>query len=336
MLILGIETSCDETSAAVVRSGREILSNVIHTQIPLHIPFGGVVPELASRSHVEKILPVTEEALKQAGVRKEELSAIAVTSGPGLVGPLLVGVSFAKALSFGLGIPLIGVHHLDGHIAANYLSFQELEPPFLALIISGGHSHFYDVQRFGEYTLLGGTRDDALGEAFDKVARVLGLPYPGGPHLEKLAKEGKPTIELPVTLLEEDSLDFSFSGIKSAVKVLSEKIDLEAERANLAASFQETVFSIVAEKIRRAAKQTGAKRIVIAGGVAANTRLREILDGLSIEALYPPLSVCTDNGAMIAAAGYYLFDQGKCSPLSLNAKANLSLSSTEDLWISCG
>ncbi len=336
MLILGIETSCDETAAAIVRNGREILSNVIYTQIPLHIPFGGVVPELASRNHVEKITPVVEEAFRQAGVKKEDIGAVAVTSGPGLVGPLIVGVSFAKALSFGLNVPLIGVHHLDGHIAANYLSFQDLEPPFLALILSGGHSHFYNVKSFGDYELLGATRDDALGEAFDKVARVLGLPYPGGPHLEKMALQGKPVHELPITLLEDDSLDFSFSGIKSAMKVLSEKVDLETERANLAASFQETVFSIVTEKIRRALKRTQEKRIVIAGGVAANQRLRELLDELPAEVLYPPLSICTDNGAMIASAGYYSFQQGKCSPLTLNAKANLSLSSTEDLWITCG
>lgn len=336
MLILGIETSCDETAAAIVRDGREILSNVIYTQIPLHAPFGGVVPELASRNHMEKISPVVEEAFRQAGVKKEAIDAVAVTSGPGLVGPLIVGVSFAKALSFSLGIPLIGVHHLDGHIAANYLSFSDLEPPFLALILSGGHSHFYNVKAFGDYELLGATRDDALGEAFDKVARMLDLPYPGGPHLEKLALEGKPSFELPVTLLEEGSLDFSFSGIKSAVKMLIDKIDLEKEKANVAASFQETVFSIVTEKIRRVLRLSEKKRIVIAGGVASNQRLRALLDELPAEVLYPPLSICTDNGAMIAAAGYYLYEQGKCSPLTLNARANLSLSSTEDLWITCG
>lgn len=326
MLILGIETSCDETAAALVEDGRHLLSSVIHSQIPIHRPYGGVVPEIASRSHVERIDAVVVETLERVGKSFSDLQGIAVTQGPGLIGPLLVGVSYAKGLTYGLNLPLIAVHHLDGHVAANYLAFPELKPPFLALILSGGHSHFYDVQDYGVYSCLGGTRDDALGEAFDKVARILGLPYPGGPQVEKLAKKGRATYSLPKTMLEKGSLDFSFSGIKSAVKNLVDKVQPEAkEKAHIAASFQDMVFTIVKEKIQEALVQTGHKKIVIAGGVASNERLRFLLEGIDAQVYFPPLSICTDNGAMIAAAGYYKLRRGEEAGLDLNAVAGLSL-----------
>ncbi|WP_459129512.1 tRNA (adenosine(37)-N6)-threonylcarbamoyltransferase complex transferase subunit TsaD [Guggenheimella bovis] len=326
-IILGIETSCDETAASVVKDGREILSNVVYSQIEIHKSFGGVVPEIASRKHVEKIEGVVEKALLESGVKKEDLSAIAVTVGPGLVGALLVGVSFAKAMSFALGKPLVPVHHLDGHIAANYLAFSELEPPFLALIVSGGHSHFYHVPSYGSYTLLGATRDDALGEAFDKVARLLGLPYPGGPELEKLAKKGTKDLGFPRPFLEDDSLDFSFSGLKSAIRQYIDKnpIESDEDRANIAYSFQEAALEVVIEKVRRALEKTKEKRIVIAGGVASNMSLRTKLDELGVDVRYPKLSFCTDNAAMIASAGYYLYQRGVTADLDVNATPNLPL-----------
>lgn len=325
--ILGIETSCDETAAAVVKDGREVLSSVIYSQIEIHKLYGGVVPEIASRKHVEKIREVVEKAVADSGMDKHALDAIAVTQGPGLVGPLLIGLSFAKAMSFALDKPLIGVHHLDGHICANYLAFAELEPPFLALILSGGHSHFYHVRDYAEYELLGSTRDDALGEAFDKVARVLDLPYPGGPHLEQLALQGKDRHLFPKALLEDSSLDFSFSGMKSAIRNHVQKHPLkdDEERADIAHSFQERAFDVVFEKIRRALEQTGERRIVIAGGVASNQRLRTRLQALNAEVLFPPLEYCTDNAAMIASSGYFLYKKGKRSELTLNAKPNLRL-----------
>lgn len=326
MLILGIETSCDETAAAIVEDGRKIHSSVLHSQIPIHRPYGGVVPEIASRSHVERIEGVVRECLAQAGKSLEDIDAIAVTQGPGLIGPLLVGLSYAKGLSYALKKPLIAVHHLDGHVASNYLAFPELEPPFLALILSGGHSHFYLVEDYGQYELLGGTRDDALGEAFDKVARILELPYPGGPEVEALAKKANIGFILPKTMLEKDSLDFSFSGIKSAVKNLSDKMEMgEEERSGLASSFQETTFSIVKDKLALAMEKTGQKKIVIAGGVASNMRLREVLEELDAKIYVPPLSICTDNGAMIAAAGYYKLLRKDYAGLDLNASANLDL-----------
>ena len=325
--ILGIETSCDETAAAVVESGRRVLSNIVYSQIPIHREYGGVVPEIASRKHVEVIRHVVETALEESGISAEELDGIAVTQGPGLVGPLLVGLSFAKAYSYGLDIPLLGVHHLDGHICANYLAFPDLEPPFLALIVSGGHSHFYHVRDYGDYQLLGGTRDDALGEAFDKVARMLDLPYPGGPEVEKLALQGEDRYDFPMALLEEDSLDFSFSGMKSAIRNHLQKHPAETlkDRADIAHSFQERAFDVVEEKIKRAIKQTEAKTLVIAGGVAANQRLRDRLSDLPVDLRFPPLKYCTDNAAMIASSGYYMLRDGKRSPLTLNAKPNLSL-----------
>lgn len=326
MLILGIETSCDETAASLVEDGRRVLSSIIHSQIDIHQPYGGVVPEIASRSHVERIDGVVARTLEEAGKSLEEIDGVAVTQGPGLIGPLLVGLNYAKGLSYALNKPLYGVHHLDGHVAANYLAFPDLEPPFLALILSGGHSHFYLTQDYGHYKHLGGTRDDALGEAFDKVARILGLAYPGGPQVELIAKKGQAVYPLPKSMLEKGSLDFSFSGIKSAVKNLADKLDLnEEEKANLAASFQETVFAIVRDKLLEALEQTGQSKIIIAGGVASNQRLREVLGDIPAELYIPPLSICTDNGAMIAAAGYYKALKEDIAPLSLNAKANLKL-----------
>ncbi len=321
--ILGIETSCDETSAAVVKDGRDVQSNIIYSQIPIHREFGGVVPEIASRNHIVKIQEIVDEAIRSAGIEKEDLDAIAVTMGPGLIGSLLVGVNYAKAFSYALGIPLIGVNHLDGHISSNYIAFKELKPPFIALIVSGGHTHFYRVEDYGNYEEIGRTRDDALGEAFDKVARVLDLPYPGGPEIEKLAKNGVNNIDFPTVLLEKDSLDFSFSGIKSNVINFSRNNTFKKE--DLACSFQECVFDIVKQKIIRASNQTGIKQIVVAGGVASNSRLREILDALDLDIKYPPLSLCTDNGAMIAASAYYKFLEKKYEDLTLNAVANFCL-----------
>lgn len=326
MLILGIETSCDETAAALVEDGRILHSSVLHSQIPIHIPFGGVVPEIASRSHVERIEGIVKRALSQGKKTLDDVDALAVTQGPGLIGPLLVGLNYAKGLSYALKKPLVAIHHLDGHVASNYLAFPELEPPFLALILSGGHSHFYEVEDYGVYRALGGTRDDALGEAFDKVARILGLPYPGGPQVELLARKGEKSFKLPKTMLEKDSLDFSFSGIKSAVKNLSDKLEMsDRQRADLACSFQEMVFEIVRDKLALAMEKTGRRKLVIAGGVASNMRLREVLSELDAQLFIPPLSICTDNGAMIAAAGYYKYLRGDFAPLELNAQANLPL-----------
>ncbi len=321
--ILGIETSCDETSAAVVKDGREVLSNVVYSQIPIHREFGGVVPEIASRNHILKIKEIVDKALEEAKIEKEALDAIAVTKGPGLVGSLLVGVNYAKAFSYSLGIPLIGVNHLDGHISSNYIAFKDLEPPFIALIVSGGHTHFYKVEEYGSYEAIGKTRDDALGEAFDKVARLMNLKYPGGPEIEKLALHGECNIKFPIVLLEKDSLDFSFSGIKSNVINYTRKNTFKKE--DLACSFQECVFEIIKQKVQRASDFTGMKKIVIAGGVASNKRLREVLDTLELEISYPPLSLCTDNGAMIASSAYYKFLQKNYEDLTLNAIPNFCL-----------
>lgn len=319
--ILGIETSCDETAASIVQDGRTIKSNVVYSQMDIHKEYGGVVPEIASRKHVEVIKEVVEKALQEAGMKPEELDGIAVTEGPGLVGPLLVGLSFAKAFSYALGKPLYGVNHLDGHICANFLAFEDLEPPFLALIVSGGHSHFYEVLGYGEYKALGGTRDDALGEAFDKVARLLSLPYPGGPNLERLAESGEVKYEFPMSMLEDDSLDFSFSGVKSAIRNFMQKEKItEEEFPHVAASFQSNVINVVSEKIRRALKQTGHKKLIIAGGVASNKALRRRLDEMEMEVYYPPIHLCTDNAAMIASAGFFAHNRGKTASLELNAK----------------
>lgn len=331
ILIMGIESSCDETSVAIVKNGREILSNVIDTQINIHEKFGGVVPEIASRNHVEAISNVMKKAIEEANVDINRIDAVACTYGPGLVGALLVGVSYAKALSYALGKTLIGVNHIEGHIAANYISHKELEPPFLCMMTSGGNTQIIFVKDYTNFEILGKTKDDAIGEAFDKVARVIGLGYPGGPKVDKLAQEGKPDIELPKTHLE--NLDFSFSGIKTAVINLNHK-DPNINKADLAASFEETVTDLLLEKIQKAIDMTGVNKIVLAGGVSANSCIRRKFDELSrkkeIKIYYPELKLCTDNGAMIAAAGYYEYIKGISSGLELNAIPNLSLNENKE------
>ena len=330
ILTLGIESSCDETSVAVVRNGREVLSNVINTQIAIHTQFGGVVPEIASRKHIENISNVTEEALKQAGVTFDDIDAIACTYGPGLVGALLVGVSYAKALSYATGKPLVGTNHIEGHIAANYITNTKLEPPFLCLIISGGHTHLVHIKDYKEFEILGKTRDDAIGEAFDKVARVIGLGYPGGPKVDNLAKEGTPNIQLPKTHFE--NLDFSFSGIKTAVINLHHKTP-DINKADLCASFEKTVTEELVDNTLKAAKTLGINKIALAGGVSANSYIRNSFENLKekgFEIYYPEMKLCTDNAAMIASAGYYNFINGNISDLTLNAVPNLKLGQKEN------
>lgn len=325
IITLGIESSCDETSVAVVKNGREVLSNIINSQIKIHEKFGGVVPEIASRNHVEAISTVTKKALKDAQITFNDIDVITCTYGPGLVGALLVGVSYAKALSYALNKPLVGVNHIEGHIAANYITYKELEPPFLAAIISGGHTHLVHIKGYNEFEILGKTRDDAIGEAFDKVARVIGLGYPGGPKIDKLAKEGKPNIKLPQTHF--DNLDFSFSGIKTAVINLNHR-NPDTNKADLAASFEEAVSSVLVNNIEKAIKQTGQNKIVLAGGVSANSYIREKIKNLeneNIKVYFPELILCTDNAAMIASAGYYNYINGKKSELNLNAVPNLKI-----------
>ena len=325
-IILGIESSCDETSVAVVKNGREVLSNVINTQISIHELYGGVVPEIASRNHVENISPVMKEALKQANVTLDDIDGIACTYGPGLVGALLVGVAYAKALSYASGKPLIATNHIEGHIAANYITYKELKPPFLTLLISGGNTQIVLVKDYTRFEILGKTRDDAVGEAFDKVARVIGLGYPGGPKMDKLAKEGTPNIELPK--VHVDGLDFSFSGLKTAVINLHHKMP-DINKADLAASFEKNVAEILIENTKKAIKETGITKIALAGGVSANSYIREefskLQDEKDIEVYYPELKLCTDNAAMIASAGYYNFIKGNTSDLTLNAVPNLKL-----------
>ena len=322
---LGIESSCDETSASIVKNGREVLSNVINSQIEIHKQFGGVVPEIASRNHVEAISSVVEESIKQAKLKMEEIDLIACTYGPGLVGALLVGVSYAKALSYALKKPLIGTNHIHGHIAANYITYPQLEPPFLCLVISGGHTHLVYIKDYANFEILGKTRDDAVGEAFDKVARVIGLGYPGGPKVDKLSKEGKPSIELPKTHI--DNLDFSFSGIKTAVINIQHK-QPDINKVGLCNSFEKTITEELLENTIKAANKVNTKKIALAGGVSANSYIRNEflkLKEKGYEIYYPELILCTDNAAMIASAGYYTYLAGKQSDLTLNAVPNLSI-----------
>ena len=326
ILTLGIESSCDETSVAVVKNGREILSNIIDTQIPIHEKYGGVVPEIASRNHIEAISRVTKLALKEANVTFEDIDAVTPTYGPGLVGALLVGLSYGKALSFAINKPLVGVNHIQGHIAANYITHKDLKPPFLCVMMSGGNTQLVYVKNYTEFEVLGKTRDDAIGEAFDKVARVVGLGYPGGPKVDKLAKEGKPeAITLPKTHF--DNLDFSFSGIKTAVINLHHKTP-DINKADLCASFEKTVTEILIENTKKALKQINVKTVALAGGVSANSYIRNEflkLKEKGIEVYMPDLKLCTDNAAMIASAGYYNFIDGKRDELDLNAIPNLKL-----------
>lgn len=333
VLILAIESSCDETAAAVVKNGREILSNVISSQIDLHTLYGGVVPEIASRKHIEKSNQVIEEALKEAGVTLSDITAIGVTYGPGLVGALLVGVAEAKAIAYAAGLPLVGVHHIEGHISANYIENKELEPPFVCLVVSGGHTHLVVVRGYGEYEIIGKTRDDAAGEAFDKVARAIGLGYPGGPKVDKLAKEGNPhAIEFPRAQIEGAPYDFSFSGVKSAVLNHLNSCQMKGEevnRADLAASFQASVIEALVSRAIRATKEYGFNKLAIAGGVASNSALREALqaacDKEGIHFYHPSPIYCTDNAAMIGVAAYYEYQKGTRHGWDLNAVPNLKL-----------
>ncbi|WP_421721814.1 tRNA (adenosine(37)-N6)-threonylcarbamoyltransferase complex transferase subunit TsaD [Anaerobacillus alkaliphilus] len=329
--ILAIETSCDETAAAVIKNGNEILSNVVASQIESHKRFGGVVPEIASRHHVEQITVIIEEAMKEAEIDYPDLSAIAVTEGPGLVGALLIGVNAAKALAFAHDLPLIGVHHIAGHIYANQL-ITELKFPLMTLVVSGGHTELVYMKDHGSFEVIGETRDDAVGEAYDKVARTLKLPYPGGPHIDRLAAIGTPSIDLPRAWLEPESYDFSFSGLKSAVINTLHNANqkgVEISNEDLAASFQESVIEVLVEKSKRAAKEYNVKQFLVAGGVAANKGLREKLtaefDKSAIEIIIPPLKLCTDNAAMIGAAAFIKLEKKHFSDYRLNGNPGLDL-----------
>jgi len=338
---LGIESSCDETSVSVVKNGREVLSNVINSQVPIHEKFGGVVPEIASRNHTEAISSVTKKALEEAGVTFNEIDSICVTQGPGLVGALLVGVAYAKALSYALNKPLVPVNHIEGHIAANYITYKDLKPPFLCLLISGGNTILVHIKDYTEFEILGSTRDDAIGEAYDKVARVIGLDYPGGPKIDALAKQGQASIELPKTYFE--NLDFSFSGIKTAVLNLYHKTP-DINKADLCASFEKATTEVLTTNTLNALKKINnvgvasigdpnnlrnCNKVALAGGVSANSYIRKEFEKLgkenNIEVYFPELKLCTDNAAMIASAGYYNFIQGKKAKLDLNAIPNLRL-----------
>ena len=333
VLILAIESSCDETAAAVVKNGREVLSNVINTQIAIHTEYGGVVPEIASRKHIENINPVIKKALEDAGVTLDDIDAIGVTYGPGLVGALLVGVAEAKAIAFAKNKPLVGVHHIEGHISANYVENKELEPPFVALVVSGGHTHLVKVNDYGEYEIVGRTRDDAAGEAFDKVARAIGLGYPGGPKIDKLAKEGNPdAIVFPRAHVDDAPYDFSFSGIKSAVLNYINSANMqgkEINRADVAASFQKAVVDALVSRAVRLAKECGMEKLAIAGGVASNSALRAAIQEECAKnniGFYSPSPIlCTDNAAMIGAAAYYEYIKGVRHGYDLNAVPNLKL-----------
>lgn len=331
-LILAIESSCDETSAAVTR-GRDVLSLVIASQIEIHKRFGGVVPEIASRNHVSAIRNTVDEALKQANVSLSDISAVAVTYGAGLLGALLVGVSYAKALAYAMNVPLIKVNHVRGHISANYIADKSLEPPYLCLLASGGHTAIVEVVGYDDVKVIGTTQDDAVGEAFDKVARVLGLPYPGGPEIEKLAKDGKPTIDFPKGFHNKNTLDFSYSGLKTSVinymHTAAQKGE-EVNKADVACSFQKSAVGVMTENVEKALLQTGLKTVVIAGGVASNKHLREEMEKVGekhgVNVVYPPLKLCTDNAAMIGACAFNLIKEGKGrASLDLDASASVSL-----------
>jgi N6-L-threonylcarbamoyladenine synthase len=338
LLVMGIESSCDETAVSIVRNGREIVSNIVSSQIESHKRFGGVVPEIASRHHVEHITIVLEEALETAGISYCDLDAIAVTEGPGLVGALLIGVNAAKAVAFAHGIPLIAVHHIAGHIYANRL-VEEMEFPLLALVVSGGHTELVYMKEHGHFEVIGETRDDAAGEAFDKVARVLSLPYPGGPQIDKLAQAGEATIDLPRAWLEEGSYDFSFSGLKSAVINTVHNAEQRGETIkpeDLAASFQASVIDVLVTKALKAVKEYKVKQVLLAGGVAANKGLRAALTAAfteiqDVKLIIPPLHLCTDNAAMIAAVGTVLFEKGHRAGLDLNANPGLDISIYNEL-----
>ncbi len=331
--ILSIESSCDETAAAVTLNGREVLSNIIYSQITFHEEYGGVVPEIASRKHIEKINQVIDRALKEADCSLADMDAIAVTYGPGLVGALLVGVSAAKAMAFAANKPLIGVHHIEGHISANYVENKDLEPPFVCLVVSGGHSHLVKVLDYGEYEILGRTRDDAAGEAFDKVARAIGLGYPGGPKIDKVAKSGNPdAISFPRAKVVGSEYDFSFSGLKSAVLNYLNSCEMKGEQIvveDVAASFQKAVVDVLTEHSVRAVRESGMKKFALAGGVASNSALREsvakAMESEGVSFYKPSPILCTDNAAMIGAAGYYEFIKGQRSGYDLNAVPALKL-----------
>ena len=336
VLILGIESSCDETAASVVRNGREVLSNVISSQIDIHTLYGGVVPEIASRKHIERINYVIEDALKQAKVTLEDITAVSVTYGPGLVGALLVGVGAAKAIAYAAGKPLVGVHHIEGHIAANYIEHQELEPPFLCLVVSGGHTHLVQVHSYTEFEVIGCTHDDAAGEAFDKVARAIGLGYPGGPKIDKLAKEGNPqAIDFPRAKVDGSAFDFSFSGVKSAVlNYLNgcEMKQIEVNRADVAASFQQAVVDVLVEYQRkevayrrRTYRHKAFLSLDYGDDIEREAVLTERCQQEGIELCYPSPIFCTDNAAMIAVQGYYEYMAGTRSGLDLNAVPNLKI-----------
>lgn len=331
--ILAIETSCDETSAAVVVNGREVLSNIIASQIDIHVKFGGVVPEVASRKHIEAISVVVDEALKSANTTLQDIDAVAVTYGPGLVGALLVGMQYAKSLAYSIGKPLVGVNHIEGHISANFIEYKDLEPPFVCLVVSGGHSFIVYMKDYGKFEVIGQTRDDAAGEAYDKIARAIGLGYPGGPKIDKLAKEGNArAIKFPRANFHDDSLDFSFSGLKSAVLNYLNKMEMtgqEVNKADVAASFQKALIDVLVDNAIKTCKNKGVDKIAIAGGVASNTALRSsmIEEGskLGIKVLFPSPVLCTDNAAMIGSAAYFEFINGRTSGLDLNAIPNLKL-----------
>lgn len=341
ILILGIESSCDETAASVVKNGREILSNTIYSQIDLHTLYGGVVPEIASRKHIEKVNQVVEQSLAEAGVTLNDIDGIAVTYGPGLVGALLVGVSFAKAISFASNVPLVGVHHIEGHISANYIENKELQPPFMCLVASGGHSHLVLVKDYGEYEIIARTRDDAAGEAFDKVARAIGLGYPGGPKIDKISKEGNPdAIVFPRGKVEGSDYDFSFSGLKSAVLNYLNGCRMKGEefsQADVAASFQKAVIEVLVEHSLKATKEHGIEQFAIAGGVASNSSLRAAFEAecekQKIKFYHPSPKLCTDNAAMIASAGYYEYIKGYRSGYDLNAVPNLQIGEKQGVFI---